>query len=134
MDFAVTSPLQPGYVAEAAREQLSAATSYESDKLSDRNTAERCRQHGFKLVPMVAESCGGWGNSAQKALRWLIHANAGRTGRSISQITVELYSSLSIIIMRANARALLARIGVPEEAVSMERPAQRARTALTATA
>ena len=132
MDFAVTSPLQQSNVSLAAQEQLSAAASYENKKLADRNTAERCRQHGFRLVPMVAESRGGWGTSAQKAFKWLAHARAARTGMSVSQVTVELYSGLSVILMRANARSLLARTVAPEASIDIA--IQGARTELAATA
>ena len=113
MDFAVPSPVQPGVVAVAAQFQLAAAAAYEDHKRADRNTADRCQEHGFTLVPMVVKSFGGWGFSAQKAFKWLSHAHASRTGQRISQVTVELYSSLSIILMRANARALLARCEAP---------------------
>ena len=65
MDFAVTSPVQQSAVDDAAARQLAAATGYEERKLNDRNTADRCRQLGIRLVPAVAESFGAWGVSAQ---------------------------------------------------------------------
>ena len=70
-------------------------------------------QHGFKLVPVVAESYSGWGRQPQEAFKWLAHAHTSRTCKSVSQATLEFYSSLSIHLMRANARALLARVAVP---------------------
>ena len=130
MDFATTSPLQQRVVSSAAVESLAAAMSYEMHKLSDRQTAERCRQHGVRLAPMVVESFGGWGQTAQRAFKWLAHANASRTGHSVSQATMDLYSGLSIILWRANARALLARVALPDgTSNSMSR---RARTQLAA--
>ena len=110
MDFAVTSPLRQGVIADTAREQLAAASAYEDHKASDRSTEERCRQQGIRLVPVVAESYGGWGTCAQRHFKWLLHAHASLTGKSVSQASLEFYSSLSIIIMRANVRSLLARV------------------------
>ena len=63
---------------------------------------------------MFAESFGGWGGMAQELFRTLIHARAARSGETVSSVTTSLYTGLSIILMRANARALLAR--VPQEA------------------
>ena len=61
MDFAVTSPLQLDQLREAASQELAAAVAYEGVKFSDRDTAQKCRDHGVRLLPMVAESLGGWG-------------------------------------------------------------------------
>ena len=68
LDFAVTSPLQLSRVGVAAKTQLAAATAYEAQKLSDRDSAQRCEAQGIALVPMVAESLAGWGTQAQKAM------------------------------------------------------------------
>ncbi|CAK0861048.1 unnamed protein product [Prorocentrum cordatum] len=114
LEFAVTPPLRQSAVQGAAARQLSAATSYEGAKLADRDTGARCEQLGIRLVPMVVESFGGWGEMAQDVFRTLIHARAARSGETVSNVTTYLYSGLSITLMRANARALLARI--PQEA------------------
>ncbi|CAK0823258.1 unnamed protein product, partial [Prorocentrum cordatum] len=66
----------------AAARQLSAATSYEAAELADSDTVLRCEQLGIRLVPMVAESFGGWGAMAQDVFRSLIHARAARSGET----------------------------------------------------
>ena len=130
LDFAVTSPLRQSEVQTAAKRQLSAATAYEGAKLADRDTCARCEQHGIRLVPVVAESFGGWGGMAQDLFRTLIHARAARSGETVSSVTTSLYTGLSIILMRANARALLAR--VPQEAGVHADRVSRAATLLQA--
>ena len=130
LDFAVTSPLRQSEVLTAAKRQLSAATAYEGAKLADRDTCARCEQHGIRLVPVVAESFGGWGGMAQDLFRTLIHARAARSGETVSSVTTSLYTGLSIILMRANARALLAR--VPQEAGVHADRVSRAATLLQA--
>ena len=81
----------------------------EAPKLEDRQTAQRCLDQGFKLIPMVAETLGGWGPEAQSFFRQLAKATADKTGVDPSVATCQLYESLGIKIQRANARAILAR-------------------------
>lgn len=114
MDFAVTSPLQSSAVTAAAQRHLAAAALYEEHKLTDRDTARSCAEQGIRLIPMIAESFGGWGEAAQKAFSVIAGAKAARTGLDISITTSQLYEGLSIKIMRANARALLARVAQDE--------------------
>ena len=59
---------------------------------------------------MVVESFGGWGGTALKVLKTMVQCNVALTGTSASIVASRLYSGLSIKIMRANARSLLARI------------------------
>ena len=110
-DFAVTSPLQLAELGNASRTQLSAAMNYEAHKLADRNTASRCAAFGIQLIPVVAESFGGWGPRAQHALGVIARVSATRSGTTVGMATTRMYEGLSSIIMRANARALLARAG-----------------------
>ena len=110
LDFAVTCPLQQSMVHDAARRPLAAAMDYESHKLGDRQTAQRCADQGFKLIPLVAESLGGWGPEAQGFFRQLAKATAGKTGVDASVATCQLYETLGIKVQRANARAILSRV------------------------
>ena len=132
MDFAVTSPQQQLEVQAASETQLCAATLYDARKLADRDTASECRRHGCHLAPMVVESYGGWGQIAQDNFKFLAHARAARTGESVSDISRILYSGLSITLMRANARSLLAR--VPADDGCAVKSVDRAKTLLAASA
>ena len=109
LDFAVTCPLQQSMVHDAARRPLAAAMDYEAHKYAGRDTAQRCSSAGFKLVPLVAETLGGWGPAAQGFFRHLAKATANRTGTDVSVATCQLYEHLGITLQRANARAVLSR-------------------------
>jgi hypothetical protein len=109
LDFAVTCPLQATVRQEAAESQLAAAMSYEATKLADRDTARRCTQHGLRLIPMVVETLGGWGPSAQQMFKAIAKASAERTGAPESIEISCLYQSLGVRLQRANARAILTR-------------------------
>ena len=72
LDFAVTSPLKLLGLRDAAQRSLASAAEYEDKKLNDRQTAQRCAAEGLKLVPMVVESLGGWGNRHKRfSAHWL---------------------------------------------------------------
>ena len=110
IDVAVTCPLQQGIVEAAAQDSLVAAACYEDHKRNDRQTAVRCQELGIELTPVVAESFGGWGETAQNFFKTLARLLASRQGKTTSECTNELYQSLNVKIMRANARAVMSRI------------------------
>lgn len=134
MDFAVTSPLQLGTVHDAAGHTLAAAAQYEQQKLDDRDTAAKCEAWGVRLVPMVAESFGGWGPAAQKAFKVICAASASRTGDDNSLATSQFYEGLGIKLARAAARSLLARVALATTADVGASASSRALSALVATA
>ena len=109
MDFAVTSPLGLNVIHAASQTELAAATAYEATKFADRDTGQRCRDHGVRLVPMVAESLGGWGIEAQKAFKVIGRSLSATTGTPHGTVVAQLYEKLSVMIMRAAARSSLAR-------------------------
>ena len=109
LDFAVTCPLQLSGIRNSAVEQLAAAAEYEAQKFGDRDTAERCRAQGIRLVPMVAESFGGWGVEAQKVFKTLGRQIATHTGEAHGAVVAHLYENFSIKLWRAAARSALAR-------------------------
>ena len=75
LDFAVTSPqhLDPQLQQEAAKKCLAAAKAYEKKKFEDRNTQDKCAREGITLVPLIAETLGGWGPMATDFFRRLVH-------------------------------------------------------------
>ena len=94
---------------DAATRCLAAAEAYETAKLEDRETARKCRDQGLQLVPVVAETPGGWGSYAQKLFGEVAAATAAATGVSLSRATQDLYEGLGVALQRAQARAVLAR-------------------------
>jgi hypothetical protein len=109
LDFAVTCPLQAALLSESSQHSLAAARSYEAHKLEDRQTAQQCAAAGLTLVPMVAETLGGWGPAAQSFFRHLAKATAERQGIDPSIASCQLYEGLGVRLQRANARAVLSR-------------------------
>ena len=110
MDFAATSPFQLASVRGSSGRKLAAAVAYEDVKFSDCDTARRCRDHGVRLVPMVAESLGGWGPEAQKVLKTSACALNASSGASHGLVVAKLYEGLGVQLMRAPARSSLARV------------------------
>ena len=102
--------MQQGILVAAAGRKPAAATAYEHRKYNDRDTAAKCQQFGFKLVPMVAESFGGWGQQAQEAFKTIAAELAALTASSTGKSLDQMYQGFSIQIMRANDRALLFRV------------------------
>jgi arginine/lysine/ornithine decarboxylase len=93
----------------SAQHSLAAARSYEAHKMEDRQTAQLCAAAGLTLVPMIAETLGGWGPAAQHFFRRLSRATAERQGLDPSIASSQLYESMGIKLQRANARAVLSR-------------------------
>ena len=83
---------------------------YEATKMEDRATAARCHQLGIKLIPMVAETFGGWGPAAQKVFSFISRATAEKQGITDSAASRQLYQALGVKLQRANARAIIARV------------------------
>ncbi|CAE8584196.1 unnamed protein product [Polarella glacialis] len=82
---------------------------YEAHKLADRDTANLCQAQGFRLIPMVVETLGGWEPAAQTFFKVLARSTAERTGVPDSVAVNQFYQYLGIRLQRANARSILTR-------------------------
>ena len=100
-EFALTCPLQASMVHDAAGRSLAAAMEYKAQKLEDRNSAQRCQDQGFQLVPMVVETLGGWGPAAQELFQLVAKATAEASGTDVSTATCQLYQGLAVKLQRA---------------------------------
>ena len=69
------------------------------------------RGAGRHLLPLVAETSGGWGADGLKVLRRLAKASAAKTGGDASVAVGQLLQRLCVTIRRAKARAVLRRAG-----------------------
>ena len=97
-DLAVTSGLRAGAV-------------YEARKRTHLQTEQHCKAEGLQFVPLVAEaSSGGWGPTAASTWRQLAGLIAARSGDSPGVETDRLLQSLSVVLQRENARAVLKRL------------------------
>ena len=110
MDLAVTSGLRIGSIYRSACDGSSASVSYEERKRSFLDTDTLCKSEGIVFAPMVVAARGGsWGPTARNVLSRLANSAAKLTGESPSQRYEEILQTLSVILHRANARAILCR-------------------------
>jgi hypothetical protein len=110
LDFAVSSGLRCGFVFLSARDGSSATVSHEARKRLFLNTEAQCKEEGNNFVTTVCEATGGsWGPAAREVWKRLANSAAKLTGESPSLKHEEILQNLSIILHRANARAILCR-------------------------
>lgn len=109
-DIALTFPLQQSSVQAAALEQGGAATKYEAIK---RNKylpliAQEPRPADFKLVPLICDTFGAWGDSAAPALATIAHAWGLRSDLRPAIAMPLAMHRLNFVIIREVARIALA--------------------------
>jgi len=109
-DFAVTSGLRLGVMAQSLRDPSAALTSYEHFNCSHRETERQCRDQGITFVPMIIEAHGGgWGKVAKGIWCELAKTSALATGELESErsCATMLQQRLAMTLHRENARACL---------------------------
>ncbi|KAL5481248.1 hypothetical protein EMCRGX_G021378 [Ephydatia muelleri] len=107
LDFTITSALNPSTLNEASVMAGFAASAAEVRKHVAND--EKCSRLGWVCIPLSVETYGCWGEEAGRCLDRLATRIATRTGCPKSSAVSGLYGRLSIGLIRANARALLAR-------------------------
>ena len=110
-DINVINPLNLQFLQEAAQTCGHAAEMGEESKHSAND--EACALRGWSCIPLVVEVFGGWGNEAIDVLTKLSKKMATQLCRPLIEVTSTIYSRLSLILMRQNARAILARCASP---------------------
>eukprot|EP00731_Ephydatia_muelleri_P003315 Em0001g3315a len=108
LDISVVSPLNPSTLAEAGATFGAVLEATESRKHQAND--EKCSALGWVSTPLAVDSYGAWGKEAtlflaQVAARLSIHKSLPK-----SQASFDLFSNLSICLIRANARAILRRV------------------------
>ena len=110
LDFAVTSGLRVDRLRASAIDPASSISHYEGWKCDYLGTAASCRAEGMLFTPMVMEACGGgWGEEAMKTWSELAKNSALASGELRSFALSRLLGSMSIILHRENAIAILQR-------------------------
>ena len=84
-----------------------AAKAAESRKHEQNDT--KCSELGWQCIPLAVETYGAWGEEVCNAFSCIAMRKAILTNCSKSQVLGDLYGRLSIVLVRANARAILAR-------------------------
>ena len=110
-DIKVINPLNLQFIQEAAQTCGHAAEMEEEAKHS-RND-EACALRGWSCIPLVVEVFGGWGNEAINVLLTISKKVATHLCRPLNEVISNIYSRLSLALMRQNARAILARCVSP---------------------
>eukprot|EP00731_Ephydatia_muelleri_P002754 Em0001g2754a len=108
LDISVVSPLNPSTLAEAGATFGAVLEATESRKHQAND--EKCSALGWVSTPLAVDSYGAWGKEAslflaQVAAQLTIHKSLPK-----SQASFDLFSNLSICLIRANARAILRRV------------------------
>ena len=110
-DFAATSGLRRGLLADSAAEASTATERHEDFKRLHQDTAHRCADVGITFIPMVVEAHGGgWGREARRAFAILAQRVADATGEAAAIVADRHAQRLSITLHRENARAVLRRL------------------------
>jgi hypothetical protein len=111
-DVCVTHPLQPKFLVETGKRKLKefgTAQERYGVEVKLRKYSVRCAKAGLEIQPLVASSFGAWGSHGRELLKVIGSRIAARTGVAPATCTAQLQQRLSIIILRSNARAILAR-------------------------
>eukprot|EP00731_Ephydatia_muelleri_P006442 Em0003g690a len=106
-DITVTLSLTPITLHEASVTSGSTAQVAENRKHASNDA--KCSELGWVCVPLAVEAYGCWGPEAQTNLSRLAARLAIRSNCCKSQATLALYGRLNLVLVRANARALLSR-------------------------
>ena len=104
LDITVTSPLIPSILIAASLSEGAAAEQAEVRKY--RANDPKCSELGWVCIPLAVETYGNWGREAFSRLASHL---AIITSSHKSKVLTELYSRLNFTLVRAVARALLAR-------------------------
>ena len=104
-DFTVASPLNLTTLTEAGFTRGSAAMAAEVRKhgVNDR----KCSELRWVSIPLAVETYGCWGANTQSTISRLASRLAIQLQCSKSKAITTIYQRLNIILIRANARALL---------------------------
>ena len=113
-DITVTSPLTPAILAEACLRVGAAAEAAESRKHTVNDP--KCAELGWRSVPLAVESYHNWGEEEARRIFTLLAARLA-FGSSFhkSRVFSDIFGRLNITLVRAIARAILARNMVPSD-------------------
>ena len=81
----------------------------EAEARKHRANDPKCSELGWVCIPLAVETYGNWGREAQSTFSRLACHLAIITSSHKGKVLTELYSRLNFALVRAGARALLAR-------------------------
>ena len=104
LDVTVVNPLQVATLAEAAVTPGYALEMRYKTKMS--GAAAACQREGIKFLPLVVETLGGWHHVGEREVKRLVAAKARHSGEEEEQALKNIFTRLSILVMRGNAAIL----------------------------
>ena len=110
-DLSVTSPHNSNILLEAGFGAGQAARATEERKHEENDA--KCKELGWVCVPMVVEAYGAWGTEAMESFSLLASRLATSSNRAKAEVLAALYGRLNLMLVRANATAILSRCFVP---------------------
>ena len=106
IDFAIINAMGPSHLAATLEGSgTAAASAYADRKRTLNNTAARCRENGVLFLPVVFTAQGGLEPGAAKTLEVIHRAASAHSGKSLPETRLQFSETVSISIVRANARA-----------------------------
>lgn len=106
IDFAVINALGAGHQALTANGSgTTAATAYSERKAVFEDTAARCLENNTVLKPVVFTAQGGLDPNGAKTLEVIHRAVAAETGKPVAKVRAAFKERVSVLLVRANARA-----------------------------
>ena len=109
IDIAVTNPLQPKFLQQAAVTPGHACETYAQEVKVDRFAAG-VETLGYRYTAAVVETYGRWNKAGARIVRKTIHALAAAKHISKSAASIRVNQRLSCALWRNNARAVLDRL------------------------
>ena len=113
-DISVTSPLNSSLVVEAGTSSGVAARAAEKRKHLQNDA--KCKQLGWRCIPLVVKTYGAWGAEAIEVFSTLASRLAVGTLSTKPRALATLYGRLSMILVWANAGAIVMRSYLPSSA------------------
>ena len=108
----MTSPLNSSLVVKQSGVAARAA-----EKRKQLQNDAKCKQLGWRCIPLVVETYGAWGAEAIEVFSTAVASRlAVRTNSTKPRALATLYGHLSMILVRANAGAILMRSYLPSSA------------------
>ncbi len=105
VDIGIVCPMANSYKTTASKERFSAAKQMFARK--DSKYSRKCEGIGFKYLPLVAETTGGWSSESKEFFNTLAGKLACVTGEDIARVKNRIFKRLSIASERSNAIAIL---------------------------
>ena len=107
IDVSITSPLKSSILSEAGVVAGAAARQTEERKHSNNDSI--CSELGWKCVPLAVETFGALGKTAGQFFGQLAVRLAAQGNSTKATTLNSIYGRLSLLLVRANARAFIAR-------------------------